>query len=368
MKVLMTNPDFDALGGVTGYVTQLRGRFSVDVVHFVVGKRPAERGAPAMIRRFARDNFRFVSYLRRCAVDVVHVNPSLDWKGVVRDGLLTRLASGRGIPVVVFFHGWRWAIADQIERRYLWLFRALFGKAAGFVVLADSVKEALRQWGFTQPIVKEVTVVSDEVLESFELSPCLEQRGAALKWRVLFLSRIVREKGIYEALDTAGLLAQKHPEVELVVAGDGEELEKAKRYAEHENIYNVKFTGRVRGDEKNRLYQDSHVFFLPSYREGLPGAMVEAMAYGMPVVTRPVGGISDFFVNGRHGFATESLKPEELAGHIERLLLDKALYLDVASYNARYARKHFSASKAAKRLEDFYASCMQMRREEARAR
>ena len=358
MRVLIVNPDLQALGGVTEYVVQLSKHLSVDKVHFAVGKRVGEHGKAALLVRFVRDMVQFVRVLRQTRPDVVHVNPSLDWKGFIRDGLLTRLAARRGYPVVVFFHGWYEAVANRIEQRFLGLFNALFGHAAGFIVLTSEVEKTLRRWGLKQPIQREVTIVDDALLEGFDLEKQMEKRAVSEKWRLLFIGRVVRPKGIFEAMDTARLLQKCLPEAELIIAGDGPDLDEARAFATEHELNNVRFAGRVNAEEKRHLYEESHALFLPSYTEGLPGVVVEAMAFGLPVITRPVGGIPDVLINGDHGFLIKSLEPEDFAECIQRLKNDPELYHSIAKRNASFARDHFLASTAAPRIEQFYRACL----------
>ena len=92
----------------------------------------------------------------------------------------------------------------------------------------------------------------------------------------------------------------------------------------------------------------------PTYGEGLPGSIIEAIAYGLPVITRPVGGLVDFFKNEEHGFITDSLDPNIFADLIERLFLDRELYNRISLSNYQYAQNNFLASNAALRLETIY--------------
>lgn len=367
MRVLITTPDFNMLGGVSTYVSNLRCRFSCDVDYFTVGRRAKEAGPLPRAIRFIADYARFGVYLRSHAVDVVHINPSLDWKGFIRDGLLARAAARRGLPVVLFFHAWSWRVSEAIERRWLWLFKLLFGGAAGIVVLDKRVSETLRRWGFRQPIEQEVSAVPDERLRGFDVEEHIARRKKNSRWLILFMARIVKEKGIYEALDAHALLAARHADVQLLIAGDGAELERAKKYTVERNIPNVTFLGRVNADEKWRLYEECDVFFMPTYREGCPVAMVEAMSKGMPVVTRSVGCVPEMIKDEINGFVTDSLAPAYFAALLERLYLDRALQNSMSRANYEHAQAHFAASHAAARLERIYAACMQARANRVRA-
>ncbi len=86
----------------------------------------------------------------------------------------------------------------------------------------------------------------------------------------------------------------------------------------------------------------------------MPTSVLEAMAFGLPVITRPVGGLKDFFINGEHGFMTESKDPEIIAGLIEKIIPDKGLWKRISINVHEYAKERFMASMVAKRLEDIY--------------
>ena len=99
----------------------------------------------------------------------------------------------------------------------------------------------------------------------------------------------------------------------------------------------------------------SHVFILPTYHgEGMPHSVLEAMGFGIPVITRPVGGVIDFFEHGKMGFITESKDPVVLAELIETLVDDAELRREMAIYNFKYTQQRFLSSIVAKRLERIY--------------
>jgi len=98
------------------------------------------------------------------------------------------------------------------------------------------------------------------------------------------------------------------------------------------------------------------LYILPTYHEGMPTTVLEAMAFGLPVITRPVGGLKDFFENNKMGFAIESFDPEDYVQHIEMLINDIGLAQRMSEYNKKYAKEHFLASRIAERLESVLRS------------
>src|SRR5690554_78220 len=138
MRVLITGPALDDPGGVANYyrtvlpVLRQDGRLNVD--YLPIGRGG---GGPALLR-FLRDQRRLRQRLAETSPDLLHVNPSLNPKSFIRDGLFIRQAKRGGVPVVVFFRGWDEAFADRIDGRWLSFFRHTYGRADAFVVLASA--------------------------------------------------------------------------------------------------------------------------------------------------------------------------------------------------------------------------------------
>jgi len=86
----------------------------------------------------------------------------------------------------------------------------------------------------------------------------------------------------------------------------------------------------------------------------MPISVLEAMAFGLPVVTRPVGGIRDFFEDGKMGFVTDSRDPQIFAGLLEALILNPVQAFNMSTFNRSYAEEHFSAGKVSSRISHIY--------------
>lgn len=360
MKVLIVNPDFNDFGGVSNYYLSLKNRFKIQTHHFIIGKRVKERGHFAMVFRLFKDYFRFIKELKHRDYEIVHINPCLNFKSVVRDGVLILIAKYFKRKIIVFFRGWQKTFEQKLRHNAIRLFRAVYRNADVFIVTAVEYKNKLRDWGFRQTIYLETAAADDNMLDHFDIHEIIKKRINDDRCQILFLARIIKDKGIYETIDAVRSLHGKYSNIELVIAGDGEELQMAKNYVRRNNISNVIFTGYVRGEMKKRLFETSHIYCLPTtHGEGMPNSIAEAMAFGLPVVTRPVGGIVDFFENSKNGFMSESKNPTVFANYIERLFLDKELYEKIAFYNYKYAQDNFLASKVVKRIEGIYQKVLE---------
>ena len=358
MRILILHPEFEDPGGVSDLYKSLQNKFKIPTLHFIVGKRTREKVFLLRIFRMFLDYCKFVKCLKTNNIDLVHINPSLDLKSFIRDGIFALLARVNKKKTVVFFHGWKRSFEASIERNFIWMFKFFFGKCDVFIVLSDEFRKTLERWGIVQPIYQGVTVIDEDDLAGFDIQNALNKRQSSEKWRVLFLSRIIKDKGIYETIESVSLLSSKIPMIELVIAGKGEELDKVKSFVHNRNISNVTFVGYVRDEEKRQIFEKSQVYCLPTYSEGLPCSVIEAIAFGLPVVTRPVGGLADFFKNEMHGFITDSLSPNIFANFIERLFLDNELYNKISLFNYQYAQSHFLASSAVLMLETIYKTVL----------
>lgn len=360
MKVLLVTPDTERQGGIANYYRVLRSHLGPDVEYFVVGPRRDGQGRWKTCSRTLRDYRDFHRKIKRGGYDIVHVNPSLVAWVVWREGIFTLIARRYCRRVIVFFRGWHAHSERRIRATWLTLFRALYFKASAFIVLSEQNARVLKELGCTRPIFVETTVVADEVFASpVRHAPGKREAERETEFRVLFLSRVERTKGVYEALEAVAILRAMRPHVTLTIAGNGHELAGLKAYVEAHRLAWVRFAGHVAGQAKEAVFAQADVYLLPTYGEGMPNSVLEAMGYGLPIVTRPVGGLCDFFEEGRMGMAIDSLDPREFAEALRTLVDDPVRRAQIGQYNREYARRRFRASEVAARLERIYGAVME---------
>lgn len=344
-QVLVNVPDFDLRGGVVGYYSALQPRFAPGISLFIAGRRHNQRRGFSHVYAVLKDYFRFIRVLCKGRAQLVHLNPSVARTALLRDAVFCTITMLLRKKSLVFFHGWN--ANDEALLRRLW---PVYRRADGFVVLAKQFEVKIRALGYTGPIYRETTVFDDRAV-----GPAVQpEKRDCNRFNLLFLARVVKEKGIYEALRAYASARKQCPTARLVVAGDGPELGAAKRFTEENGIPDVTFTGYIGGNVKTSAFEAADCYLLPTYHEGLPGSVVEAMAHGLPIITRPVGGLKDFFEDGKMGFLEETLDPERFAEHILRLAENPSLSSGISAYNRRYALEHFAPSCAAARLQAIY--------------
>jgi len=351
VRVLVLTPDLEKAGGVSGLFITLRDFFGGDVEYFTVGKRLGEKGRVAAVGRGLRDAWRFRRALQTGGYGVVHVNPSLNSRASLRDGLFVLLAR-RHARTIVMFHGWKSDFEDSLKGLRLRVFRRVFSRADTIVVLASAFKEKLEQWGIRVPVVVETTAFHDGLIEGNV--PDRRPHRQQGEIRLLFFSRVEAAKGIYETLDAYAIVKSRHPLATLTVAGAGTALDAAKRYAAERQLHDVAWAGHVQGARKAEVLKTADILVLPSYTEGLPVAVLEAMAFGLAIVTRPVGGLGDIIIDGQSGYLIEGKDPAAFAGAIERLIENPDLLEQMSRNNHREAAARFAASAVARRFEALY--------------
>lgn len=358
MNVLITVPLLDKAGGVANYYRTLQSYFSNGIDYFIVGARSNNERLWQMVVRMFKDYIAFFLRLKRQQYNLVHLNPSLGVKAILRDGIFLIIAKVFGKKVIVFMHGWDIAFEQYLRMYFLCLFRFVYFRADAFIVLSSEFREKMSEMGYRKNIFLETTIIDDEVFQRITKVHNVEHREhkkrECRKFNILFLTRIEKAKGIYETVEAYKILKSRYPFVSLTIAGDGSELLKVKQYVMTRDVKDVEFAGFVKSEAKHALFQNADVYVLPSYTEGMPTSVLEAMAYGLPIVSRPVGGLVDFFENSKMGFITESLEPAVFAELIRNILEAELLRSKIEDYNTRYAKTHFMASEAASRIEELY--------------
>ena len=361
MDVLLTIPSFHGKGGVSNYYRTilpfLNNSIDYKISHIEIGGLNRSN----KLFHVLRDQLRVHKHISYNMVDLIHVNPSLDPKSLLRDGIFTLLAKRKGVPVLVFFHGWKIPLKPLYEGILRSLAKISILKADFFIVLSSSFRDKLKKWGVNAPVFVESTIVDDNLLLDFSIEEKINSFIDKKKTRILFLARIEKDKGIFETIDALKILLKRRHDVCLSIAGVGSALEQVKRYIENnkEFSHKVNLLGYVRGIKKMEVFNSEHIYCFPTtHGEGMPTSVLEAMAFGMPIITRPVGGLKDFFENGKMGYFTKEREPEAIADLLEKLIINKTKMIDIANYNHVYAKEHFLASKAAIRLKKIYRKTM----------
>ena len=136
-----------------------------------------------------------------------------------------------------------------------------------------------------------------------------------------YIGRLSEEKGILNFVKAIPEILEKEKEIKILIGGDGQLRDEIEKYLEERNLDDkVKLTGWIPHDKLPDYLNKLKLVVLPSYTEGLPNLMLEAMACGTPVLATPVGAIPDVIKDGETGFIMENNSPECIKEKVIRVL------------------------------------------------
>ena len=325
---------------MVGVVRALQPHFSrVETSNFTLGRHPL--GAWRDGLSVPLDNARLHSLKNDW--DLLHINTSMRPHAVFRDGIL--LATWGRRPSIVTFHGWSdglWSrfAASAVLRR--WFVAAYGGRP--IIALAERFRDGLEALGLDRRDIEVIGPAFDGSLMGSGTNA--EERENT---RIVYLGRLVREKGLFELLEAFARLADG---AELILVGSGPAGAAIEDWiSTHGMAGRVRLTGRLEGVDKVCVLQSASIFVLPSYTEGLPVAMLEAMAAGLAVVVTDVGGISEIVAHGRNGWLLA--EASEVGVALAEALADPRKCSEMGARN-RLAARPFEAAAIARQVEDLY--------------
>ena len=280
--LVMLGPDLRARGGIASVLRVWQeagltaGRPVLHLATYVDG------GPLAKLAALARALLRFCALLLTGRVAAVHAHSASN-ASFRRKSLFLALARLAGKPYVFHLHGGAFdryhAGLSSLERA--WVRRSIQG-ARVVLVLSESWADWLRQ-AIGHP---DVRVLPNPVLPA--VLPTDVPREAQT---LLFLGRLEPEKGVFVLVEALARLAPAHPQLRAVLAGEGDVDGVRKAAVDAGVAGRVELPGWVDGEAKAHLLARAGIFVLPSRFEGLPMALLEAQAAGLPVVATRVGGI-----------------------------------------------------------------------------
>jgi glycosyltransferase involved in cell wall biosynthesis len=262
------------------------------------------------------------------------------------------LAAARrlGIPSVLTLHiaslesfrGWRGAVARTYGST---MGARLISQADAVVGVSDAVANSAR----TRPHQRVRVIRNGVDLDRFSPNQVREPGS-----RVVFVGRMIANKGPDVAMDAFRMVLERAPGATLAMVGDGPMAVGLRRRIEEEGLAeSITFLG-MRGDVADILRQ-SDVFLRPSQVEGMPLTILEAMATGLPVVACDVGGVAEIVTAGVTGHVVSPGSVTEVAGAVLDILADRAKSTAMGAAGLRRVREGFSWDTATAAYLELFA-------------
>jgi len=353
LQVLMLCPDLRVNGGISSVINLILQAAPPDVnIDYLFTH--IEGSLLLKIRVFSQAVGGLLWKLLSQRVDVVYIHMS-QGGSTVRKSILVLIAALFQKPIVMHTHGSRFRqfysnLPFVAQRLLSWIFR----RCARFIVLSDSWKVFYTKTVGLSPT--SVVVLSNPV----KLPPHVPPRSASKQVTFLFLGRIGSRKGAFDLIRAyAAMPADLRDQAHLIVAGDGE-VDAARQLVDSLGLTDaISLPGWVGVEQRDQLLAGADVFVLPSYNEGLPMSVLEAMGWGLPVITTPVGGIPELITPKQNGLLVTPGDLEQLATAMQFLIQDSSerqalgrrarehvLPLDIHAYCVSLVDVYYAALKS----------------------
>ena len=298
--------------------------------------------------------FRFVKTIRWMNVDVVHLNSGMSSRQLLRDGFFSILAKIQRRSTFFVIHGWK---DDQFQKMKEGFFSKrllsfLFQLQDRIGVSSEEHKIKLIDFGIDNSKMLVFTNMVETSTYFTEIPNEVEQVN------LLFCAQpLKKEKGVNEFLESLPNVVESFPNCRVTIMGGELELFKTKASRLNLNKW-VDFVGYVPLEEKIQIFQQSHILVFPSYTEGFPKTVLEAMASSMAIITTPVGGLAKVIESGRNGFFINSMPPNpaEIADLIVKLCRDKEMLNNFMINNLSDVRIKFDADIVINKFANLYCS------------
>lgn len=359
-RVLVTAPSLNVEDNVSGISNLTRllidNNLDINYTPFIAGKTDKERrGVKWLIKHFILF-VRFFFAANRTGIDIVHINMPMESLSIIRDYIFCVLSFLAKKPYILHLRGGYYSLNPDTPLFFLFLVKWALKKASLTIVQSTKEREFICKH-------YKISTKTLSVLPNSAKVPSLIDKAFPLNSEItlLYMGRIDKNKGLKEIVDGLASLSSKIRYI-LKIAGVGPDQKWLLDYCSRILPSNYIYYGIVSGEKKERLLIDSNIFLLPSYYEGLPNALLEAMSYGVvPIVSR-VGSIPEVVAHNQNGLFVDVKNSSAITQAIEELIANPSLF-KILSTNARdtISRK-YDLDKYIDQLNSLYSRVLHVSR------
>jgi glycosyltransferase involved in cell wall biosynthesis len=344
-KILVVGSSLKDKGGIVTVMNNIGNSFIGKEFHLDMVETYITGSKWARLKIFLKGFFHFWVKLKKNKPNLVHIHMS--YKGsFYRKSLFVLTSKLFGLPTIVHVHGSSfkdfYSSLSLPHKKYV---NYILNKTDKLIVLSEEWKKffsAIVEKNKLQVLYNGVKISNYQLNKTNQIPVCL------------FLGRLGKRKGTYDLIEAVKIIKNKGIKAKFLLAGDGE-IEKVKELIQTSYLSDyVETLGWISGEQKIKLLEDSDLFVLPSYNEGLPMAILEAMDYGLPIISTPVGGIPEVVENGVNGFLVKPGDISKLADALEKLICNYELRVEMGMRNQKKIREQFDLDVLLKDLAQLY--------------
>ena len=212
--------------------------------------------------------------------------------------------------------------------------------SSGIIIYSDNL---IKEWQL-EKYRDKILIAHEHFLNFSEFR--IKKRVSERDRVVGYVARLSEEKGILNFLQAIPIVLKRKDFSNFVIGGDGPLTSEIKEYVNNSNLNNkVKLVGWIPREELPSYLNELKLLVLPSFSEGLPNILLEAMACGTPILATPVGTIPDIIKDGETGFLLETNDPKHIADKIVELLNEPELLEKVSANAYKWAKQNFNREK-----------------------
>ena len=348
-KVCMIVQDKAVKGGIAAVISGYYGSRLEKDYKMIYVESYKDGGKLTKLVKGIRGYIKFIKVLLVDKPDLVHIHSSFG-PSFYRKLPFIYMASWAKKPIINHIHG---ADFDEFyinsSEKKKQQIKKVYGKCKILVALSEEWKQRLEK---IVPKEKIIVIENYSILHEDALK---ERCSRQSNHEVLFLGELGRRKGCYDIPSVIEDVAKDIPDVKFILAGAGSAQDETaiKQLIKEKGIeQNVEFPGWVRGNQKDKLLREADVFYLPSYNEGMPMSILDAMGYGLPIVSTNVGGIPKIVHDDENGFCFEPGNVMQMGKAIELLLEDQRIEASISSFEI--VQRGYSLEEHIEKLEECY--------------
>lgn len=273
--------------------------------------------------------------LYKPAIVYTTIHPS-NYVVFLRDSLYIFFSSLFKAKVVCHLHGNGFFL--EIHKNNP-LFKFVLKKINTLIVLGKKLEQNLKN----QLPVKNIAVVYNGIKPiSQNISPKINNNS----FYVLFIGNLIKRKGFFDLLNAIPIIIKEAKNINFLFAGEfasSQDKDSVLKFIELNNLKeNVQLLGLITGEKKVDFFMKGNVLILPSYREGQPIVILEAMSAGLPIIATDVGSIAETIIDGKNGFIVPIGEPKAIAEKILLLYKNKELRNSMSLLSREIFEKRFS--------------------------
>ena len=350
-KICMIVPSFTAKGGITSVVSGYTESSIVTDYDLKFIETYCDGGKVQKIVYALIGFVKFVWLVLIWKPEIVHVHSSFG-ASFYRKRPFIIFAKKHGIPIINHVHGADfdefYVNAGNKRKRII---QKTYNSCDKLIALSEEWKEKLVE------IVPEKKIV---IIENYSIicDKALAQKdNKKNNHQVLFLGFLCKRKGCYDIPAVVSIVKESIPDVSFILAGSGEKDE-LQKVIDNEIKENIIFPGWIRNEEKDKYLMDSDLFYLPSYNEGMPMSILDAMGYGLPIVSTNVGGIPKIVRNGINGYLFNPGDVKGMASAICNLLVNDEQRKQMGYQSIRIVKNGYSITDHINKIEKIYSELL----------